>query len=257
VTAWDVAKSTLFGTVGLGALVGVAEVIKRLGTRWLEKLVDASVDERLAEHQLELDKDLEKHKSTLGRESERLRTHLQRVTTDYAIWAQRRHEAIARLFEEFLRLEVRATLWPDITPRAAELMHLSELSELVNAFAISAEARSLILNTYNAKEYDKVDHLLKAGFEKTRKARVVEARDGASEAYYAAALYLPERVDDAAKAVKEKFHDVMTTIITLDERTAGQVYLDRSTLRGRMEAFLVAAREELGESAATTLAVSE
>ncbi len=64
--------------------------------------VDASVQQRLDDHRNELAKDLAKYSSQLEAESERLRAKHGRELTDFAHYAEKRHEAIRALYAEML-----------------------------------------------------------------------------------------------------------------------------------------------------------
>jgi len=71
--------------------------------------VDEAVKKRLANHQLDLDKELEVHRASLIQQTESLKGTLQRSATDYSIYAQKRHAAVADLYAAFLRAQAKAT----------------------------------------------------------------------------------------------------------------------------------------------------
>jgi hypothetical protein len=97
-----------FGTLTGMAIVLVA-IARPLVVPWLNERIRAGVDEgvkkRLAAIQLDLDKELERHRATLQIEADRARSAFARDTTDFAIYAQRRHDAIVGLFADFQKAE--------------------------------------------------------------------------------------------------------------------------------------------------------
>jgi hypothetical protein len=104
----------IFGQIGFySILTFVAVVVLRpLALHWIQELIKAGVDEamkrRLATLQLDLDKDLERHRTELAVAAEHIRSSLARSTSDFSIYAQRRHDAIAGLFADVLRAEMLA-----------------------------------------------------------------------------------------------------------------------------------------------------
>jgi len=74
--------------------------------QWISEQIRAGADEavkkRLAALQLDLDKELERHRSELQASAEVLRASLSKSTTDFAIYAQRKHDAVAGLFAGIL-----------------------------------------------------------------------------------------------------------------------------------------------------------
>jgi hypothetical protein len=98
-----VALWILFGL----AIFGIARVLVIYSLK--ERIrtgIGEEFQKRLAAQQLVLDKELEAHKAALTIAAERLRSELARSSSDFAIYAQRRHDAITELFAAFLRAEL-------------------------------------------------------------------------------------------------------------------------------------------------------
>lgn len=110
----------LLESLGLfSGFTGLTIIVARpFVAEWIRARIASGVEEavrrRLATFQLDLDKDLEAHRSGLALEAERVRAVLARTSTDYAIYAARRHDAIAALFAEFLQAESLATTLPPV-----------------------------------------------------------------------------------------------------------------------------------------------
>lgn len=83
----------------------IRPVVKHWAMEHIRAGVDEAVSRRLAALQLDLDKDLERHRTDLSIAAERIRSSLSRAASDFSIYAQRRHDAVSNLFAEFLRCE--------------------------------------------------------------------------------------------------------------------------------------------------------
>ncbi len=144
---WTVVYSLLqnFGFAA-AASVALAFIAWPFLGEWLRKRIEAQVEEgvqkRLAIHQLTLDKELGAFQKQLERESDRARALLGKESADYSIYAQRRHDAITRLFEDFLRLEILATSFEDIRAPASSNLEQSRLTEFAFRLELSPEENS-------------------------------------------------------------------------------------------------------------------
>jgi hypothetical protein len=201
----------------LGALSVIAADLFALARpffqAWLSRRIDAGVEEglrkRLATFQLELDKDLERHRATLTADADRLRSGLERDTIDYGIYATKRHEAVAGPFAEYLRAEVLVTNMTDLAPESA----------------------------------DEVE-----GMQPERTQRALKARNDAYEAYFKYALYLPESMEGIAIAVRDHFHVASLPYVPHDEPET-MIVRDKVRLRQLMPDYLNAARADLARGA--------
>jgi len=198
----------------LGLILAVAVAIARpFFQAWLSRRIDAAVEEglrkRLATFQLELDKELERHRATLTADADQLRSGLERDTIDYGIYAAKRHEAVAGLFAEYLRAEVIITDMSDLVPQSA----------------------------------DEVE-----GMERERRGRALKARNDAYEAYFKYALYLPESMDGIAIAVRDHFHVASLPYVVQDEPET-TIVRDKLRLRQLMLDYQNAARADLARGA--------
>lgn len=95
---------TILSQAGLVTLILLllAAGLRPLVGLWLKERIRAGIDEavkrRLASLQLDLDKDLERHRAELTVAGEHIRSSLARVTSDFVIYAHRRHDAVSTLF---------------------------------------------------------------------------------------------------------------------------------------------------------------
>ncbi len=135
--------------------------------------VDEAVRKRLAAFQLDLDKELEAHRNELGVAAEHIRASLARGTSDYAIYAQRRHDAVSNLYADFLRAEATTKNFRDLATES---------------------------DPPDSRKEDMV-------------ARVIRARNEAYEAYYRNTLYLPDTLDQTATAVLDEFHKLLVEYV--------------------------------------------
>lgn len=190
----------------VGALVGLATpVVTALSPwakRWLEKRIDAGVEhelkQRMANHQHLLDVQLGEHK-------ERVRSEIDKSITDYAIYAQRRHDNIAKLFGALLDAEVRANqrayFFVFRVPESEE-----ELTARLTQLEVSSNDRKDALGLLRDGHTDELKEWLHKAGVRAHRRHVITARDDAHDAYFTAALYLPDDVDAAALAVRDKFN---------------------------------------------------
>ena len=248
----------LLQDLGAFSVLSVLAVLalRSLFTEWLARRIAAGVEEgvqrRLAGFQLELDKELEKYRSTLSTEFEAMRSRLRKEATDYAIWAEHRHEATAKLFADFLEAEVEVTA----TPRTAHVdADNSTPQELISL------AEELNLEPHLIEELTKrvaVGAPIDARREISRfreawlGSAAVRARNRVDSAYYAAALYLSPLVDQAARSVRDDFHKLMTDRLTDCGHGVGWVEA-KSRLRGLLLEFQNRARSDLSTSVPSAL----
>jgi hypothetical protein len=129
--------------------------------------------------------------------------------TDYGIYAAKRHEAVAGLFAEYLRAEVRIIDMSDLMPQSAHEVE---------------------------------------GMERERRARALKARNDAYEAYFKHALYLPESMDGIAIAVRDHFHEASLPYVAQDEPET-VIVRDKLRLRQLMLDYQNAARADLARGA--------
>jgi hypothetical protein len=187
-----------------------AFLAKMLLPAYINAKVDEAVKKRLAAHQLDLDKDLEAHKATLTRQTETLKGVLQRSATDYGIYAQKRHTAVAELFAAFLRAEAKAN---DRTGPEGGAPHANDVAQ-----------SNLIIE------------------------RVIAARNEAQDAFFAHALYLPSSLSTAATAVRDAFHDVFVEYVSPTDRPNVDRGKALKHLHEMLQLLLTASRRELSQS---------
>ncbi len=199
----------IFGVIAVGAFA----IARPFVQAWLSRRIDAGVEEglrkRLATHQLDLDKDLERHRATLAVDADRLRSSLERDTIDYGIYAAKRHEAIAGLFAEYLRAEVLITDMTDLVPQRADDVEDMQLA---------------------------------------RRERALKARNDAYEGYFKHALYLPESLDRIAISVRDHFHTASLPYVLRDE-PGTMIVRDKLRLRQLMLDYQNVARADLARAA--------
>lgn len=223
-------------------------------TRWIERRVDAGVEEglrkRLAAHQLDLDKDLERHRSTLAQDADRLRSNLERGTIDYSLYATKRHEAQARLFEEFLRAELLATDHSEVLAPDPQTSPEETISSWLQRLEQNPERVTNCLALFRAQEWMRLTTEMDALAADARRSRVVRARHDAYEAYFRHALYLAPSVDLAAIAVRDQFHVVAGPYVLSSGSSSGaEMFANKTRLRFLMLEYLNAARRDLGRAA--------
>ncbi|WP_216912844.1 MULTISPECIES: hypothetical protein [unclassified Synechococcus] len=94
------------------SLITTGGALYVLARFWLKEKIRTEVQEastrRVRGFQLELDKGLEEYKAELASVAEALRSKFSKSGTDYAIYAEKRHQAIALLFSELLEAELLA-----------------------------------------------------------------------------------------------------------------------------------------------------
>jgi hypothetical protein len=239
--------------IGINSVVVavVLVVAKWLGANVIRTLIDARVKEgveaRLRTLQLDLDKDLDRHRGLLERDAEGYRSRLSREATDYAIWAQRRHEATTALFGRFLQLETTVTSMADIASPDLASVDAAHVETLLERIAASEPDAEVVRRHFRDRNSDAADRVLESLLVRARRSRVIEARNAAHEAYYASALYLSDEVDVAAKQVMDHFHEyVVEYEIPRGERP--QPFPLKTKLRFFMLEFQNRARADLSRS---------
>ena len=221
--------------------------------KWIERRIDAGVEEglrqRLATFQLDLDKELEQHKSALVAQVERLRSSLERDTVDYGLYASKKHEAIASLFAEYLRSETLIVdMWP-VMPGASEHMSTETLTALLERLGATPTECTNLLEMHEQKSYGLLDTQLTIFSSAAKRARAGSARNDAYEAYFRYALYLPELVDRAAIAVRDYFHTALMPYVAPDPEAGTETVKNKIKLRVLMLDYQNAARAELSRAA--------
>lgn len=242
------------GAFSIFALV-LALVVKHPVQTWLTRRITSSIEEnatlRLARSQLDLDKELEGFRSALNAEFERLRSRLGREAADYEIWAQKRHEATAKLFAEYLRAELSVTETPELPlPDHTDTNEL-ELVSFVERSHLSKEANETLLQLFRADRQEELARRLEAEAESARRSRIISARNQAYEAYYAAALYLSDPVDQAAREIRDHFHTIVIPFVAPDANPGMERLKNRNQLRLLMLELQNRARADLSRSSAT------
>lgn len=232
----------------------VALLMRRLVATWLDRRVEAQVEEglqkRVATHQLDLDKDLERHRSALAQDAESLRAALAKVTIDYGLYAAKRHEAQAKLFEEFLGAELLATDHSSLRVPDPESVAEGVVASWLHDREASPERTEECLALFRNKRWGELRRDLDRIVEDSIRTRVIAGRNAAYEAYNRHALYLPEAVDYAAVAVRDQFHTVVVPYVLSPGNASGvEMHANKLRLRVLMLDFLHAARADLGRAA--------
>ncbi len=246
---------TQLGVLALSTLFALP-FLKWFGDKVVARLIDAKVDHsvkaRLAASQFEFDKQLAGVRSDLDREVERLRSALARQSTDFGIWANRRHDATAALFADFLRCELKVTDLSAFTFQPTEGISDAELAAIVARFPDLVARQSEISRLREAGSHDRVDDILERSILSARKAQIVAARNEAYEAYYRSALYLSDAVDAAAQSIRDHFHKIMVPYLVEPSRGI-EFHENRERLRGLLVVMLQSARADLGRAAGNVL----
>ena len=242
---------TQLGVLALSAIFALP-FLKWVGDKVVARLIEAKVERsvkaRLAASQFEFDKQLARVRSDLDREVERLRSTLSRESADFGIWANKRHDATASLFAEFLRCELKVTDLSAFTFRPTEEMSDDELAAVISRFPDLVAREVEISRLREAGSHDRVDSILESSIRDARRAQIVSARNDAYEAYYRNALYLSDSVDAAAQLVRDHFHTIMVPYLVDPSRSA-EFYENRQKLRGLLLGMLQSARGDLGRAA--------
>lgn len=250
----DTIISELLRQLGFFSLftIAVALLGKSLIQGWLSRRIAAAVDEgvqrRLASLQLDLDKELEKHRSALAIDFERLRSRLERETTDYGIWATRRHEATATLFAAFLRAETLVTTAEDLSWPDPENATPQSLTEYAESQAAPMSVRENLLALLGEQRTDELGRVLESIAQSAQRSRVIRARNDAYDAYYTAALYLSDPVDQAAREVRDHFHTVIVPYVVGGGALGVEMLRNRNHLRLLMLELQNKARQDLSRS---------
>jgi hypothetical protein len=192
---------------------------------------------------------MEGFRSLLVREGDRARSLLTKESTDYSIYAQRRHDAIVRLFDDLLRAEVLATDLSDFHFATAAQMEQSQFTQLTFALKLIPEEQAALQSLFVAKSFEALDARLQTARTRTLRSRVIQARNDASEAYYRSALYLPETVDEAAVGVRDQFHMLIIPYEVVTPESGAQIFANRSKLRHLMLVLQNKARADLSGAA--------
>jgi hypothetical protein len=187
------------------------DVLRELGTTAVIVGAIAYVSQRVVE--LWLAQRLQAHKTSLDNASsralEQLRSSLSQDSSDFTIYAARRHDATADLFASLLRAE-----------------------NLANDFRAPSEAEAQFGDDRN----DIVT------------SRVTRARNDAYETFYANVLYLTDELEGLAKEVIFQFHDLLTEHMVPSDTPNQDRGRARRLLRMKMEQLQTAARSELARS---------
>jgi hypothetical protein len=235
------------------ALVAIALALRPFLKQWLTKRIDAEVEEglrqRLAAHQLSLDKEMEGFRKQLERESDRARALLNKEAVDYSIYAQRRHDAIARLFDELLHAEVRATSFGEYNVPASKHLEQSRFTAYTFTLELIPEDKATVQRLYVEGQFDEVDHRMEAARKAIVRRRLEHARNEAYEAYYRAALYLPHAVDESAIAIRDHFHMMILPYAVKTLESGGEIIANKAKLRFLMLELQNKARADLSGSA--------
>jgi hypothetical protein len=227
---------------GVGGLIGAPFI-----RAWIEGRVRGNVEQQLLARRAELEKDLERHKADLALTAESARAELAKRSTDYALWAQRRHEATAALFAEMLKAEDTATsLYEFAVPRMEDTSE-AQLVALLEASKATPEESEPVLTAFRFPDLDGAKRKLEPLLERARTNKVIRARNRAYAAYFGHALYLAPEVDEAARAVRDHFHEwIVEFQAPLNGRP--QFVPLKTKLRFLMLELLNAARADLGRS---------
>jgi hypothetical protein len=242
------------GFVGRYTIIGLVllPAARWLTLRYVGKSIDARIDEgvqrRLAEFKAELDERAAILKASLDGEAERVRSALTRGTSDFTIWAQRRHVATADLFAAYLRCESKATDLGEFAFSDSKSMNSASFAMFVGQRPELARIASDIHARYGAGQFEGADELIIEALTEARRSRVIQARNEAYEAYYAHSLYLADSVERAAAAVRDHFHDVVVGYV-VGSGSQGERLKNKARLRFLMVEFLNTARADLGKSA--------
>ena len=241
------------GRYSLAAVV-LVPFARWLTLRFVGKSIDARIDEgvqrRLAVFKAELDERATFLKSSLDREAERVRSALIRGASDFTIWAQKRHEATAGLFAAYLRCESKAVDLAEFAFSDSKSMSPETLAVFVGQRPALVKIGGDIHSRHAAEQFERADELITEVLKEARRARVIEARNEAYEAYYAHSLYLAYSVDLAATAVRDHFHHMVVGYVA-GFSNPGEMLKNKNQLRFLMLELLNVARADLGRSAAS------
>lgn len=245
--------TNLLSQLGLFAIVAyiLARALKEPFQAWVNRRVTVGLEEgmarRLAENQLKLDVELEQFRGALQTQFETLRSQLGREASDFAIWAQRRHDATAKLFAGFLRAELEINSMREWPLPDAENTSETELQ----AFGERCKSTPVVIDTlidyFREGRTDALNREIEREANVARRSRVIAARNNAYEAYYAAALYLSEPVDQTAREVRDHFHTVLLPFMAGDDPSMTHV-ANRNRLRFLMLELQNRARADLSRS---------
>jgi hypothetical protein len=232
--------------------VVVAALLKWFGekivTRYLESKIDEGVKRRTAQLQFDLDSRLATVRSELERDADRLRSQLTREASDFSIWAQRRHEATATLFATYLECEVLATNLSDFAVPILDDASHSDLLFLAERHAATPEELTALTTALAANESAIVEDRLRNVLRRARDRQLTRARNAAYDAYFKAALYLSDEVDQAAIAVRDQFHMILVSYFGGTERN-GEFFANKTKMRLLMLEYMNKARADLGRAA--------
>lgn len=229
-----------------GFAVVLAMLIRPYVRAWINRRIEAGVEEglrkRLASFQLGIDKELEQYRSRLSDAAERGKI-------DFALYATKRHEALAGLFAEFLRSEEQLVNMTSLIAPSPEGLSAEQLASFLETVGASDQRRSFVESLRAAGNTEGLGRQLELLARDARYGRAIQARDEAWEAYLRYALYLPETVDVAAIAVRDYFNDAAEPYVLPESQYVRSVVAHRRKLRSLLVEYQNAARADLSRSA--------
>ncbi len=172
---------------------------------------------------------------------------LSREHTDFSLWAERRHDATARLFAAFLQAETAVTNLSQFTFVETEGKPEDDVVSVIQRIPSLANRTDEIVRLHREGKHERVDDLLEKALTVQQHAHLISARNSAYEAYYQSALYLSDEVDAAAREVRDQLHTILIPYLA-SAREPGEYFANKTKLRFLMLELLNRARADLSRA---------